>query len=66
MGYRIADKVNGPFSEVVVTMAEAEALLKECVKEGQEINDKETPAGFEIPDAASFFCIVDADTGEGV
>lgn len=66
MGYRIADMVNGPFSEVVETMTEAEKLLKECIEEGQKVNDEETPEGYEVPDAASFFCIVDAETGEEV
>ena len=64
--YRIADIINGPFSETVKTMDEAEKLLQEYIEEGQEINERETPEGFKIPDASDFFYIVDADTGDAI
>lgn len=66
MAYQIADMNNGPFGEIVDTLGEAEVLLAECIKEGQEIHDSEAPEGHEVPDASEFFVIVDAETGEEV
>ena len=68
MSYQIADKNNGPFSEVVETLAEAEALLKEFIEEGKKMNRKNSEDGSELGSdgstVESFYCIVDADTGE--
>ena len=66
MAYQIADMHNGPFSEIVDTLEEAEALLAECIKEGQEISDSNRPHGHEVLDDEPFFVIVDAETGEEV
>ena len=66
MAYQIADLVIGPFSEIVETLEEAEDLLKRIVGEGQSINERDTPDGYSIPDAAEFFCIVDVETGEEI
>jgi len=64
--YQIADINNGPFGSFYSTLTEAEAALAEAIKEGQAINDSETPEGYEVPDASKFFCIVDAATGKEV
>lgn len=64
--YRIADQVNGPFSEEM-TLADAEKALAEEIETGQKLNDegaKET--GTEPESAAKFFYIVDAETGEEI
>ena len=70
MSYQIADRVNGPFSEVVETMEEAEVLLAEAIEEGKALNRQSSPDGSELGSdgttVESFFFIVDADTGEEV
>lgn len=70
MSYQIADRVNGPFSRVVETIEEAEALLAEAIEEGKALNRQSSPDGSELGSdgttVESFFCIVDADTGEEV
>lgn len=66
MGYQIADKNNGAFSEVVETLAEAEALLKEFIEEGKQLNRENSEDGSELGSdgstVESFYYIV--DTGE--
>ena len=70
MSYQIADMNNGPFSEVFETMAEAEAFLQECIEEGKQVNRENSEDGSELGSdgstVESFFCIVDADTGEEI
>ena len=70
MSYQIADLVNGPFSEVVETLEEAEALLAECIEKGKKANREASENGSELGSdgstVESFFCIVDAETGEEV
>lgn len=58
--YQIADLNNGPFGDIYRTLPEAKAALAEVIREGQAINDSETPEGYKVQDASKFFCIVDS------
>jgi hypothetical protein len=57
--YQLADLNNGAFGDVFDTIEAAEAALAEAVAEGQAINERDTPEGYEVPDASDFFSIVE-------
>ena len=57
--YRIADLVNGAFSEDFDTLEDAEVALAEEIEIGQAINDENAEEGFDTPNASEFFFIVD-------
>lgn len=57
--YQLADLNNGAFGDVFDTIEAAEAALAEAVAEGQAINERDTPEGYEVQDASAFFSIVE-------
>jgi len=70
MAYQIADLINGPFSEVVETLAEAQAALADFVEDGKKWNRENSEDGSELGSdgrpVEEFFFIVDAETGEEI
>lgn len=57
--YQLADLNNGAFGDIFDTIEAAEAALEEAIAEGQAINDRDTPEGYEVPDASEFLSIVE-------